>query len=105
MAEEEYFNWNYLDDRAAFANAIFKLVYRKYNGDFNNVLFLDECKQMTAWLYDHVRNIYEVIQSEIPLMAYMDVLEGGADGFFKWGKFTDAEALNIIESYCHKLYG
>ena len=104
MSNQEHFlNYND-DDRSTFANAIFKLIYNKYNGDFNNVLLLKESSEMLGYLDDFVRNIYEVIDSEIPMMAYLQVLKYGSHGFCEWDEYSTPEALNVIESYCYKYY-
>lgn len=99
-----YFDLSFLDDRAIFANTIFKLIYTKYNGDMSNVLMLSECWKIYHHLYNHVRNIYVIIDDEIPMMAYLQVLKNGAKGYAMWEEMSDQEALKIIEHHCHKAY-
>lgn len=100
----KHFSWFNDDDRSAFANDIFKLIYNKYYGEFSNILMLKESSDMVDRLYEHVRNIYEVIDSEIPMMAYIQVYKNGSNGYSEWEEYSDSEALDIIESYCHKYY-
>lgn len=76
--------WNFvaideLSDRAIFANKICKLIYQKHKGDIN--LALEEYKDLDGYLHEYVRNIYELIQDEIPLMAYHDLIEDGASNY------------------------
>lgn len=101
---KEHFEYYNCDDRAVFANSIFKLIYQKYKGNFTNPLMLDECSKMDGYLDEHVRNIYEVVDSEIPMIAYIQVLTDGANGYGEWQSYTQSEALNIIKSYCDKYY-
>lgn len=100
----EHFSWYNDDDRSKFANDIFKLIYNKYDGNFLNVLMMKEASNMVDRLDEHIRNIYEVIDSEIPMMAYVQVYKSGSKGFNEWECYSDKEALDIIESYCHKHY-
>lgn len=100
-----HFNYYNRDDRAKFANLIFKNLYRLYQGDFNNALFLSESAKIVDHLEEYVRNIYEVIDDEIPMMAYINVLRSGHSGYCEWENYSsNAEALKVIESYCHKFY-
>lgn len=101
---KEHFTSYNSDFRAKFANEIFKLLYHAFDGDFNNVLFLQKIGTMYDYLDDYVRNIYEVIDDEIPMMAYYQVLVHGSDGYNEWEEYETPEALKIIESYCHKHY-
>lgn len=100
-----HFKYYNCDDRAEFANLIFKNLYRLYKGDFNNTLFLSESAKIVDHLEEYVRNIYEVIDDEIPMMAYINVLRDGHSGYCEWEEYSSqADALKVIESYCHKFY-
>ena len=62
-------------------------------------------EQMLDHLEEYVRNIYEVIDDEIPMIAYINVLRSGHSGYCEWEKYSSqADALKVIESYCHKFY-
>lgn len=104
LNEREHFDYYNHDDRSKFANRIFQLIYNKYQGDFANILMLQEAAEFVESLDEYVRNIYEVIDSEIPMMAYIQVHKHGADGYCEWEEYTTVEALNIIEGYCHRFY-
>lgn len=97
----EYYN---SDERSEFANAIFKNLYKIYKGDFNNVIFINESAKMSNHLEEYVRNIYEVIDDEIPMMAYINVLKSGSKGYNEWEQYEQQEALKVIENYCHQFY-
>lgn len=92
------------DERSEFANAIFKNLCTLYKGDFNNVIFLNEASKMVKHLEEYVRNIYELIDEEIPMMAYIHVLKSGTKGYDIWEQYDQSEALKIIENYCHQFY-
>lgn len=98
----KYFN---SDDRSQFANQVLGLLYLKYNGDIRNIDFINELKKLCDHLEEHVRNIYECIDEEIPLMALNNVLNDGAKGYSEWEEYTDEVALKVIEQYCYQHYG
>lgn len=68
-----------LDERSVFANRILKLIYDKHNGDIDSAI--KEIKPILDGLEEFVRNIYELIDNEIPLYHYYELLENGADDF------------------------
>lgn len=94
------------EPRSLFANSVCKLIYRQWDNG---------CRDLppSAWkeigiYYDHfenhVRNIYELIDNEIPLFAYYNLQKLKANN---WG-FTKEEyeqALNNSESACVEYYG
>jgi len=89
------------DYRAHFANDILEMVYIKYNGNLD--LALNEVEKFDAYLDSHVRNIYETIDSQIPLIAYLNLKKDGADN---WG-FTNDEyqaAIDRTINACHEYY-
>ena len=55
-------------DRAGFANRIFKLLYIQSGYDVDKAISNGE--DIFSDLNEHVRNIYELIDKYIPLMAY-----------------------------------
>ena len=67
------------DYRAGFANRICKLLYYKSNGDLNKCV--KEGDNLFIDIENHVRNVYELIDSNIPLMAYYELLNDGPDNW------------------------
>ncbi|AZU98697.1 hypothetical protein [Acinetobacter phage AbTZA1] len=93
------------DDRAIFANSIFKYIYQKYNGNFKSVAFQIEAKQMDMYLTEYCRNIYEVIDNQIPMMSWVNYLENGYDAtMFDEGEMTEERWLDRIYTACKKYY-
>jgi hypothetical protein len=89
------------DYRSQFANDVCQLILDKYKGD------IDESLKYVEVFYDHfeeyVRNIYELIDCEIPLFALYDLKRYSMDN---WG-FTQEEydeALKNTYAACKKIY-
>lgn len=80
----EYFdfetNLENLDERSVFANRICKLIFDKHSGDLDKSII--EAEPYFNDLEEFVRNIYELVENEIPLYAYYILLKYGADN---WG--------------------
>lgn len=91
----EYFDFETdfenLDERSVFANRICKLIFEKHNGDLDKAI--TEAEPYFNDLEEFVRNIYELVENEIPLYAYYRLLEYGADN---WG-FDENEYQEKIE--------
>ncbi len=93
------------DERSEGANIIFKSMWRLYKGDFTNILFISEVSKVHKFLEEHVRNIYEVIDTEIPMMAWINVLTNGHKGYTEWEDYeSQSAALYEIEKWCHEHY-
>ena len=69
-----------VDYRAQFANDILQLVYDKHNGNMSFKM-MAEVGEFNSYLEGHVRNIYEVTDSEIPLLAYFELHKYEADNW------------------------
>ena len=90
-----------LDNRSIFANRICKLIYIKNDSNVNKSI--KEAEPYFNDLYEHVRNIYELIENEIPLFAYYELAKHGADNY----GFTEQEyeeAMMKIKIACNKYY-
>ena len=96
-----YKYWSKVDDRSKFANKIFSLIYQKHKGDLGNCI--DECEQYKFYLDEHVRNIYELVDDEIPLMRYCELINSKPEDY-DLTKDEYQELLKIIEERCHWLY-
>lgn len=81
----------YLDGRSIFANRILQLLYEKHNGDLDKAC--EEAEPFFEDLEEYIRNIYELVDSEIPLYAYYRLKKYGADA----NDFSDEEYLEILE--------
>jgi hypothetical protein len=91
-----------IDNRARFANSVCQLLVNSKNGDLNESL------QDVGSLYKefecNVRNIYELIDSQIPLFALYELTTNGADNW----DFNDEEystALLNCRIACIEYYG
>lgn len=93
------------DDRAIFANKVLKMIYQKYQGNFSSVTFQREVLEMKVYLEEYVRNIYECIDREIPLLAWANYLNYGFDeSAWDEGEMTEEKWLKIIYNACEKYY-
>lgn len=93
--------FNELDHRSVFANRVLAIIYQKYGGDLNvSIAVADE---LFKDFETHVRNIYELIDDEIPLYRYYELMEYGADNW----NYTDEEYQEEIKKAteaCHLYY-
>lgn len=78
--------------RSGFANRICKLIHQQNGGDIDKSI--KEGEYIFNDLNEFVRNIYELIDTEIPLMAYAELKEHGADNY----GFSDEEYEQALES-------
>ncbi len=62
-----------LNHRSIFANAVLKLIYQKHDGDLDAAV--EEAKPFFEHFENNIRNIYELIDDEIPLYSYYNLLE------------------------------
>ncbi|ADG59975.1 hypothetical protein Acj9p075 [Acinetobacter phage Acj9] len=94
------------DDRAIFANKIFALIYKKYQGNFSSITFQNEARDLANDLEEYVRNIYECVDREIPMMAWVNLLEHGFDesAFDDEDEMTEQKWQQIIFDACKKYY-
>lgn len=93
------------DPRAEFANTVFTMLYQKYNGNFKSVAFQLEAKQLYYYFDEYCRNIYEVIDNQIPMMAWVRYLNYGYDPtMFDEGEMTEEKWLDRIYTACKKYY-
>lgn len=91
-----------LDDRSVFANTICKLLINKYNNS------IDEALLHVGPIYkdfeEHVRNVYELINDEIPLFALYDLKKEGAADNFGLSDDEYTQALANTEKACIEYY-
>ena len=77
-----------MDYRSVFANRVLKLIYQKHNGNLEEAV-----KEAEPYFDDFeslIRNIYELVENEIPLYAYYKLLKHGADNYgFNGIEFTE----------------
>jgi len=90
-----------IDERAAFANAVCQLLYDKHYGN------LDVLATVVEPIYNNfqgcVRNIYELIGSQIPLFALYELKTYGAKNW-DFTKKEYADALSRAEKACRDYY-
>lgn len=67
------------DPRVVFANNVCKIVVQKNGGDIDKSL--NDIKGIYDGFEGNVRNIYQFIDSKIPLFALYDLKRHGADNF------------------------
>ncbi len=90
-----------LDSRSVFANNVCRLLVEKHGGIFDDAV--DDLEETYNHFEEHVRNIYELISSEIPLFALYDLKRYGADNW----SFTQTEyeeALTRANVACYEYY-
>ncbi len=78
--------------RSIFANRICKLLYEKHNGNLDDAIIDGE--RIFSGFNTYVRNIYELVDSEIPLIAYYELKKYGADNY----GFSQAEFEQAIDN-------
>lgn len=94
------------DERAIFANIAFKMLWQKYQGNYSSITFQNEARELAMYFDEYVRNIYEVIDSEIPMMAWTNFLKYGFDAsaFDEEDEMTSEKRLSMIYDACKKYY-
>lgn len=92
-----------LDDRAVFVNRICKMIWQLNDSDvYKAVKYLNK-SELNAHIHEHIRNVYELIDEEIPLLAVRDLLAYGAGNW----DYTKEEYQNHLEyqiKQCSKYY-
>lgn len=68
-----------LDERSIFANAVCKLIVTKNDGSL--IASIREVESVYNMFSIHVRNIYELVDTEIPLFALYELNKHGSDNF------------------------
>jgi hypothetical protein len=77
------------DQRAEFANDVCQLIIDKHHGVIEAAA--GSLKKIRAYFNENVRNIYELVDSEIPLFALYELMNNGADNYgFTWEEYNDA---------------
>ena len=89
------------DHRAQFANSVLKLLWKKH-GSHCSADLLEDVAIQREYFDEYVRNIYEVINDEIPLFAWHDVVKHGHENV-DW-ECSHKEALRIIFAGCEEFY-
>lgn len=93
-----------IDSRAKGANKLFGLLYDQYLGQISLPSFIDEANAIYSYLNEYVRNIYECIHKEIPIMLYLDILS--TEDMEDIGIYdkTKEQALKEIKEAIHNFY-
>lgn len=94
-------NFENLDPRSKFANDICQLVIDKHHGDFEKSLV--EIKPIYNHFENHVRNVYELINKEIPLFTLYELITHGKDNY-GITEYEYQEAINITKQACNTYY-
>ena len=81
-----------IDDRAKFANAICDLIAK--NSPYSIYGSMEQIKTIYEYFEKHVRNIYELIDSQIPLFAYYNLRQVDEDNY-GWTKEQYLQNLEI----------
>lgn len=91
------------DGRSIFANCFCELLYKKHNSDLPKIIVDPMFSVFYYGAEEHVRNIYEIIDNEIPLFAYFELITLGQTNY----DFTDEEyneAVNNSITACKEYY-
>ena len=102
----EDFAENYLpqkDSRSLYANAVCKLVYEKYQGDLNECLTKGNAILENLNNDVVLRNLYEVCDEQVPLLAYKNLIEEREDNFDSEEDYQ--KAIESAAKYCKMFYG
>lgn len=91
-----------LDNRSLFANRICKLIYQKHDGNIDEAI--KEAEPFFEDLHEHVRNIYELIPTEIPLMYYRDLLKFGKDNYYDISEQEYQKIILFTKNKCVEQY-
>jgi len=92
--------------KAEFANYTCKLLFEKYNGDFENTEFISEAYKLHEYFQENVRNIYEE-KDYIPLFYYVDYHSCTSPDDIYDEDFIGLslpEILNILSNRCKEKY-
>jgi hypothetical protein len=101
--KEELFIEYAWSDRQGFANRVCKMFYKINNGDVDKCIASKEFIDVYNDFDRHVRNIYELVDNRIPLFAFYELVNNGADNY----DFTKEEYdthLNKIKQACKEYY-
>lgn len=93
---------NGTDARAIFANQVCQLLYDTNSGDMPNIII--EIKPFYDHFREFVRNVYELIDSEIPLFALYELKTLGADNWDFSNEEYDGAISRAIKA-CTDYYG
>ena len=87
------FNYDFKehDDRSHFANTICKVLVEKSNNDID--LSVNNIKKIYDYFEEYVRNVYELIDEEIPLFALYELKTQKPDNW----DFTEQEYNDAID--------
>jgi hypothetical protein len=92
-----------LDYRAIFANRVLKLIYEKHNGDLDKAVV--EAAPFFEEMDEIIRNVYELIDSEIPLWKYNYVKNGTKEQLgYETEEEREEELAKTIKA-CRVYYG
>ena len=96
-------SWALHDDRSIFANSVCKIIYEKNNGDL--IKCVSELKPIYDSFFEHVRNVYELVGSEIPMFYLYELKTRPEDNwdFSELESNIDNEIQKAIES-CHEYF-
>lgn len=79
------------DSRSIFINKICKLLVIKNNGDIDAAVL--DFADINGDIHENIRNVYELISHEIPLMALYDLKRYDANNY----GITDKEYKNALK--------
>ena len=101
----EYLNLKKVkDDRSLFVNDILRLLVEKNNGDFTATIKSKEFKKFYEHINNNIADVYELADSEIPLLGLYELEKFGADNY-DMNKEKFAEAIERTKKACELYYG
>lgn len=89
------------DHRAVFANRVCKLIYNKCENDI--AVAVKEIKPLYDNFEECVRNVYELVDTCIPLFAYFELLKNGRENY-GMSENEYADALADANKACDEYY-
>lgn len=95
------------NNRDDFANTVCKLIYEKYKGNLEEIFLSNELQLIYKQFNEHVRNIYELIDTDIPLFSFYELKKQETDkGRNRWGMTENEykEAIQRTITACEDYY-
>lgn len=89
-------DFNELDERSIFVNRICQLLYNMSDRNINIAILYGT--KLFADINEYVRNVYELFDSEIPLIRYYELMTYGAENFGLSDEEYEKEISSTLEA-------
>jgi len=89
-----------ISDKAEFANKVLDLIFQKHDGNLTRIIEDKHFIEIYNYFQEYVRNIYEVIDTDIPLFYYYELKKHGVDNYW----FGDISYDEVVENTHNKIF-